>query len=95
MNNFGKVINSEKVYKSVIKIGEWVSSSEEALNEESILTIRKKVEPWLSGILQSEHVSMLIGSGLTQSVCKVANVSSSSMAKADFKEFNNKISEYA
>ncbi len=40
-------------------------------------------------------MSILIGTGLTQAVCQVANVSSSSMAKADFEEFDDKISEYA
>ena len=64
-------------------------------NMEVVERLRKIIEPWLSGILQSEHLSMLIGTGLTQSVCCVANVTSSSMGTADFKAYQDKINRYA
>ena len=38
---------------------------------------------------------MLIGTGLTQSVCCIADVLSSSMGTADFKEYQVKIDNYA
>ena len=36
--------------------------------------LRQEVEPWLSAIFQSEHLSVLIGSGLTSSVSFLAGV---------------------
>jgi hypothetical protein len=29
------------------------------------LKIRKKIEPWLTAVFQSEHLSLLVGTGLT------------------------------
>ena len=40
-------------------------SIDEELNADDL---KKEVEPWLSAIFQSEHLSVLIGSGLTSSV---------------------------
>lgn len=57
--------------------------------------LRKKIEPWLSAILQSEHVSLLMGAGLTMAVSHLANITSSSMGKAEFGEFDEKINKYA
>ncbi len=31
-------------------------------------TLRERIEPWLTALLQSEHLSLLIGSGLTHAV---------------------------
>ena len=31
--------------------------------------LRKKIEPWLTAVFQSEHLSLLLGSGLTIAVC--------------------------
>src|SRR5690606_39927502 len=47
------------------------TSEEEDINTDEL---RRDVEPWLSAIFQSEHLSVLIGSGLTSSVSFVANV---------------------
>ncbi len=33
---------------------------------------RKHIEPWLAALLQAEHVSLLVGSGLTTAVAKLA-----------------------
>ncbi|TLQ28579.1 SIR2 family protein [Lactobacillus delbrueckii] len=56
---------------------------------------KKQIEPWLSAALQSEHLSILLGAGLTTSVCYSAGVKSSSMATADFGTFSSKINKYA
>ena len=81
-----KVRNSIEYYENISNGTENVGAIEQ---------LRKTIEPWLSGILQSEHLSMLIGTGLTQSVCYVANVASSSMGTADFKVYQEKINRYA
>ena len=31
--------------------------------------LRKKIEPWLTAVFQSEHLSLLLGTGLTASLC--------------------------
>ena len=38
--------------------------------EEKIL--RERIEPWLTSLFQSEHLSLLTGSGLTVGICSVA-----------------------
>lgn len=40
--------------------------SDEDLNEPQ--AVRKKIEPWLSAIFQSEHLSLLVGSGLSSAL---------------------------
>ena len=33
--------------------------------------LRKKIEPWLTAVFQSEHLSLLLGTGLTTALCKM------------------------
>jgi len=96
MNTKKDIIKIIESSKHCVKIGSWLwSTDNKDINDSDVLSIRKKVEPWLSGILQSEHLSMLIGTGLTQGLCKLANVTSSSMSEVDFKEFSSTINIYA
>ena len=37
---------------------------------------RRKIEPWLSAVFQSEHLSLLVGNGLLTSVSTAAGVKS-------------------
>ncbi|MFW5771187.1 MAG: hypothetical protein ACOCX9_07100, partial [Spirochaetota bacterium] len=37
--------------------------------------LRKQIEPWLTALAQSEHFSLLIGSGLSEAVHRIATVS--------------------
>lgn len=72
----------------------------EKVNEENAIDIRSKykkvIEPWLSATLQSEHFSLLIGAGMTTAVCQIAEVSSSSMGKADFgNKYSEKVNKFA
>lgn len=39
-----------------------------AENEFSALDLRGRIEPWLTSLLQSEHLSLLLGSGLTTAI---------------------------
>jgi len=42
-----------------------IESSEYSTNGEyDLLKIRQKIEPWLTAVFQSEHLSLLIGTGL-------------------------------
>lgn len=39
----------------------------------TVLEVRKRVEPWLTALCQSEHLSLLIGTGLTSAACYAAS----------------------
>lgn len=45
----------------------WVSAQEFGLKE-----LRSRIEPWLTSLFQSEHLSLLVGSGLTHAVHGIA-----------------------
>ena len=79
--------------KNFLKIGSYEQVIEQIASDDnsSREIYKKQIEPWLSAALQSEHLSLLLGSGLTISVCTAAGVSSSSMNTADFGPFSDKI----
>jgi hypothetical protein len=52
---------------------------------DSVDDLRRRIEPWLSAIFQSEHLSLLVGSGLPMSVATCAHVSAANLA--DLPEF--------
>lgn len=45
---------------------------------------RKHVGPWLAALLQAEHVNLLIGSGLTAAIAKLANAPALDMTTVKF-----------
>lgn len=51
----------------------------EDVTSEALQKCRKKIEPWLSALFQSEHLSLLLGSGFTKGLCSIASVSSVGM----------------
>lgn len=51
----------------------------EDITSDVLQKCRKKIEPWLSALFQSEHLSLLLGSGFTKGLCSIANVSSVGM----------------
>lgn len=54
--------------------------------------LRPRIEPWLTALVQSEHLSLLIGSGLTHAVHRMATDSSlSGMGSVDFDVLNDEI----
>jgi hypothetical protein len=59
--------------------------------------VRKKIEPWLTAVFQSEHLSLLLGTGLTTGVCKEAGIDPAAMQRINFEpfEYKDKISTYA
>jgi len=57
---------------------------------------REAIEPWLSAVFQSEHLSLLLGNGLTRAVCEVAKATSVDMALAPMScPLAEKINDYA
>ena len=58
--------------------------------------IRPRIEPWLTALVQSEHLSLLIGSGLTHAVHGIAKGEKlSDMQSVQFGIFDNEISAEA
>jgi hypothetical protein len=55
--------------------------------------LRHRIEPWLTSLFQSEHFSLLVGSGLTRAVHYLAKPESEArgMQKAKFNEFTKEI----
>ena len=54
--------------------------------------LRARIEPWLTALFQSEHLSLLIGSGLTHAVHGMATEKQlPGMNPIDFKNFNHEI----
>jgi hypothetical protein len=51
---------------------------------------RNKIEPWLTAVFQSEHLSLLLGTGLTIGVCNEAGVIPQAMQRIDFETFEYK-----
>lgn len=86
--------------KNFVKVGSFEDffKADEA-KENELLELREKfkktIEPWLSAAFQTDHLSLLIGAGFTTAICQIANVESSSMGKANFGDFTEKINEYA
>lgn len=65
---------------------QWISGQEFGLND-----LRSRIEPWLTSLFQSEHLSLLVGSGLTHAVHgiaagKPATGMSGSVTEGQFKE---------
>src|SRR6266545_6582793 len=44
---------------------------------------RKEIEPWLSAVFQSEHLSLLVGNGLTSAVAAAAGGTAPSMSAVE------------
>lgn len=59
-------------------------------------TLRGRIEPWLTALFQSEHLSLLLGSGLTTAVHScVTDKPAPSMDRQDFTPFDTEINAEA
>ncbi len=57
---------------------------------------RKRIEPWLTSLFQSEHLSLLCGSGITNAISHKAGASGgTSMGTKTFNVFKDEINEFA
>ncbi|MFA6837000.1 MAG: SIR2 family protein [Fibrobacteraceae bacterium] len=57
--------------------------------------LRSRIEPWLTALVQSEHLSLLVGSGLSTAISGLAGTSSQGMQKLEFKVENANIQKAA
>lgn len=57
---------------------------------------RKRIEPWLTSLFQSEHLSLLCGSGITNAISHKAGANGgATMGATTFNTFKNEIAEAA
>ncbi|QIM15458.1 fibronectin-binding protein (FBP) [Leucobacter insecticola] len=72
---------------------DWCDDSDARVHKRDL---RERVEPWLTALLQSDHLNLLVGSGLTVGLSYLAEANSNSgMAGGDFPQFNNLIEPQA
>lgn len=58
--------------------------------------LRPRIEPWLTALLQSEHLSLLLGSGLSHAIYRIATGNTlPGMSTATFTHFNEEINSEA
>ncbi len=67
----------------------------ETVDEAKIDELRKRIEPWLTAIFQSEHLSLLIGAGLPIGLTYLADVKAQGMDRIEFETYKEKIKEWA
>lgn len=69
--------------------------SNESVDKSKIDDLRKKIEPWLTAIFQSEHFSLLIGAGLPIGLTFLAGVKAQGMDRIEFENYKDKIKDWA
>ncbi len=69
-------------YDHIVHIGGETGTPADPHTEMSLW--RKRIEPWLSAVLQAEHLSLLLGNGFTAAIASHAGAKPASMNKAVF-----------
>ena len=86
MNNELETWNEKNIYK--VREKRKPQPAEKTDAEE----LRKEIEPWLTALSQSEHLSLLIGSGISSAACKIAkSKENNGMSKIEFSVFKDQI----
>ena len=67
-----------------VRAGAYQFDASGALDEDKISQHRERIEPWLAALLQAEHLSLLIGSGLTTAVARHINAPTIDMSVDGF-----------
>jgi hypothetical protein len=82
--------------KHVYRVGTHQFSSDDAIDDAATDLHRKHIEPWLSAVFQSEHLSLLVGSGLSTAISYVCNSQATGMGCVEFSSpFADKVDEFA
>jgi len=79
--------------KHIIKIGSETKFLDEIENEKEYW--RPAIRSWLTTIFQSEHLSLLIGSGLTKAVMDISNLKYQTMKRIEFENYKEEIREFS
>lgn len=78
--------------ENILLIANEIISVNDDTDEKSL---RDKIEPWLTAVFQSEHLSLLCGSGLTTGVCYDAGITPQAMGRITFATAHEEIDSYA
>jgi len=57
--------------------------------------LRRRIEPWLTTLFQSEHFSLLVGTGLTYAICGLAGKEDFDLPNPNFGKFQQQIEDAA
>lgn len=57
--------------------------------------LRAVIEPWLTAVFQSEHLSLLLGTGITTGICVEAGITPQAMQRIDFTIQKGAIKQFA
>jgi hypothetical protein len=57
--------------------------------------LRSVIEPWLTAVFQSEHLSLLLGTGITTGICVEAGISPQAMQRIEFYIKKEEIQQFA
>jgi len=63
--------------------------------EAKVDILRKKIEPWLTAIFQSEHFSLLVGTGLPIGLTHLADIKAQGMDRIEFDLYKEKIKDWS
>lgn len=78
--------------KNIAKISNEFFNLDDKIDEKES---RRKIEPWLTSIFQSDHLSLLVGSGFATAVTSIAKSSSQKMKRINFEPYQDKIKKWA
>ena len=83
-------------HKHAYRVGTNQFCAETPPNDDEIERHRKLIEPWLSAVLQTEHLGLLLGSGFTTAVSYAAKASATDMTPRGFSsDFDKEIAAHA
>lgn len=78
----GKMFNTEDC--------SWLPDNKDSVLNNSVF--RSRIEPWLTSLFQSEHLSLLCGSGITNAISVLAGAGlGSTMGETTFSNYNIKM----
>lgn len=80
---------------NILKINNDIDCFSGDVDEAKIDILRKKIEPWLTAIFQSEHFSLLVGAGLPIGLTYLADVTAQGMDRIEFDLYKDKIKDWA
>ncbi len=87
-----KKIDVDKFKAHEIRMCSWLSEKQEFTTKE----LRPRIEPWLTSLFQSEHLNLLVGSGITHAVYHLATGKNErGMETATFNSFSDNINNFS
>lgn len=88
------LIDKDKKIQNKDNCGWLTPNDEEAEVDKTVL--RSRIEPWLTSLFQSEHLSLLCGSGITNAISFLAGATGgTTMGTATFTKYKDEIKESA